>query len=61
MVFLWRFTWWRWLIIKAVRLAPPRASMWLFQHSGLAASLEDLARAAGDLDLVQAVRGVSRR
>jgi hypothetical protein len=61
MQFMWRFTWWRYVVMGLVRWLPAALADRLAYHSGLAASLEHWARAAGDLDLARAARDALQR
>ena len=53
---MWRFGWWRWAVVLAARYAPSGVSGWLFYHSGLGESLEELYRREEDWAMVRRCR-----
>ncbi len=58
--FLWRFTWWRYLVLVALRHAPERVGSWLFYHTGAGESFEQLFRDLGDMHMVSRTRDCMR-
>lgn len=58
---LWRFTWWRVIVVFIVRISPAVFSNWLGYRSGLTEGLEGYFRETGDLAMVQETRALRRR